>query len=67
MPDALRQQFSAEDAKALERALALDPRPHYHDDEERQYGMPFKGYDIIFVVKAGTLRVVEWKEVSSRH
>lgn len=65
MPDALRQLFSAEDAKALERVLALDPRPHYHDDEERKYGMPFKGFDIIFVVKAGVLRVMEWKEVSS--
>ena len=60
MPDALRHLFSTEDATALEHALALDPRPHYHDDETRLYGMPFKGYDISFSVVDGVLRIENW-------
>lgn len=56
VPDHLRQLFTADELHVLEEVLALDPRPHYHDDD-RQYGMPFKGYDIRFHVSDGTLYV----------
>lgn len=65
MPDALRNLFTTEDAKALEHALALDPRPHYHDDETRLYGMPFKDYDISFSVVDGVLRIEKWVKKSA--
>ncbi len=39
--------------------LALDPRPHYHDDPQRIYGMNFGGYDVRFRVADGVLVVVE--------
>jgi hypothetical protein len=45
----------------LRQTLALDPRPHYHDDATRQYGMPFMGYDIRFHVSNGVLTVDCWK------
>ena len=51
--------------KALEHALALDPRPHYHDDETRLYGMPFKDYDISFSVVDGVLRIEKWVKKSA--
>ena len=51
--------LSEEDRVTVERLLALDPRPHYHDDPERVYGMPFKGRDIRFRVADGVLTVVE--------
>ncbi len=35
---------------ALIKVLSLDPRPHYHNDAEKIYGMPFAGYDIRFKV-----------------
>ncbi len=60
LPDELRGLFAPEEANALEHALALDPRPHYHDDQTRLYGMPFKGYDICFSVAEGVLRVEKW-------
>ena len=65
MPDALRNLFTPEDAKALEHALALDPRPHYHDDETRLYGMPFKDYDISFSVSGDVLHIEKWVKKSA--
>ena len=45
---------------SLVETLALDPRPSYHDDPERVYGMPFSGYDVRFKVSAeGMLTVVD--------
>ena len=58
-PEELRQGFTAEELAAIFRILALDPRPRYHADPQRVYGMPFAGRDIRFVVADNTLRVVE--------
>lgn len=59
-PDELRAFFSVDDLRALCRILELDPRPQYHDDSERVYGMPFAGCDVRFKVSAdGVLHVVE--------
>ena len=60
MPAELHALLSEADAVALEKALALDPRPHYHEDDGREYGMPFRGMDVIFVVTDGVLRVLRW-------
>lgn len=60
IPDELRGLLTPEDAIALEHALALDPRPHYHDDQMRLYGMPFKDLDISFSVAEGVLRIEKW-------
>jgi len=45
----------------LREVLSFDPRPQYHDDPERVYGMPFAGYDIRFKVENRLLTVVEAK------
>ncbi len=37
--------------KPLTQALAADPRPRYHDDPQRVYGMAFGGYNILFSVE----------------
>lgn len=44
---------------ALVETLQLDPRPSYHDDPERVYGLSFAGYNVRFTVSDGTLHVVE--------
>lgn len=54
--------FSDEEREALRETLALDPRPHYHEDG-RTYGMPFGGYDIRFHVSEGVLYVDEWSKI----
>lgn len=58
-PRELRSLFAEEDYSALYKILELDPRPQYHNDPERVYGMPFGGYDVRFVVDGGVLTVVE--------
>jgi tRNA-Thr(GGU) m(6)t(6)A37 methyltransferase TsaA len=59
MPEALQDVFAEDELRVLEQTLALDPRPHYHDDD-RQYGMPFGGYDIRFHVTEGVVTVDGW-------
>lgn len=59
-PDKYREMFSDADYMALCKVLALDPRPQYHDDPCRVYGMPFGCYDVRFTVSAdGVLEVVD--------
>lgn len=50
--------FDADDLQVLKEVLSLDPRPHYHDDATREYGMPFKDKDIRFRVEGGILHIL---------
>ena len=59
IPDHLAKLFSAEDLETLRQTLSLDPRPSYHDDPQRIYGMPFGDYDVRFRVEDNTVTVVE--------
>lgn len=43
---------------ALTELLARDPRPQYHDDKERVYGMSYGDFEIKFRVDGETLYVV---------
>ena len=58
IPDDLARQFTADNHHALCEVLAQDPRPRYHDDPDRIYGMPFAGHDVKFRVADGTVHVV---------
>ncbi|MBQ5626475.1 MAG: tRNA (N6-threonylcarbamoyladenosine(37)-N6)-methyltransferase TrmO [Bacteroidaceae bacterium] len=63
-PEDLRALFCGEDFVALCKLLELDPRPQYHNDPERVYGMPFAGYDVRFrVSNKGVLEVLEVKNI----
>ena len=43
---------------SLVETLRLDPRPSYHDDPSRIYGLSFGGYNVRFKVEDGVLTVV---------
>lgn len=43
--------------EALVETLSLDPRPSYHDDPEREYGLSFAGMNVRFKVFLRTLTV----------
>ena len=58
-PPSLAQRLDPRDREVVQRLLALDPRPHYHDDPQRIYGMPFAGRDVRFRVADGILTVVQ--------
>ncbi len=51
--------FSSSELEALQELLAEDPRPQYHDDPERIYGLSYLGRDIRFRVDGGSLTVTE--------
>ncbi len=44
---------------SLVETLRLDPRPSYHDDPERIYGLSFAGLNVRFQVKESVLTVVD--------
>ncbi|MBO5480102.1 MAG: tRNA (N6-threonylcarbamoyladenosine(37)-N6)-methyltransferase TrmO [Clostridia bacterium] len=58
-PLALQAQIPEEKREGLIECLADDPRPSYHDDITRIYGMAFGGYQIRFRVERDTLYVVD--------
>ena len=43
--------------ESLLQTLSLDPRPSYHDDPEREYGLSFAGLNVRFKVSEDTLTV----------
>ena len=45
--------------ESLVQTLSLDPRPSYHDDPEREYGMAFAGMNVRFKVSSNVLTVVD--------
>ncbi len=59
MPEELRELFAPNELKALLATLEQDPRPQYHDDPLRIYGMPFGGRDVRFRVEGQRLLVVQ--------
>lgn len=58
-PPELLNKVPPGDREALLAVLAADPRPHYHRDPERVYGMGFAGAQVRFTVGEGRVRVVE--------
>ena len=46
------------DRESLAQVLSLDPRPRYHDDPRKVYGMAFGGRDVRFSVDGKTLKVI---------
>ncbi len=57
-PKDLLDKVSESQRKPLIEVLAHDPRPQYHDDPERVYGMKFGGMEIKFKVDRMFLSVV---------
>lgn len=57
-PEHLQLGFTADEVRTISQALSQDPRPHYHHDPARIYGMPFAGRDIKFRIADGTAEVL---------
>lgn len=59
MPSELSARITDKEViPSLIETLQLDPRPSYHDDPEREYGMSFAGYNIRFKVNDDILQVI---------
>ncbi len=46
------------DREAVAAVLRQDPRPAYHDDPDRLYGLSWGSYDVHFTVQDGIVRIV---------
>lgn len=57
-PQALLEQVPKEHRQALLGVLAQDPRPSYHADPQRVYGMEFAGLEVNFRVRENVLTVL---------
>lgn len=59
VPPEMEAALGADATAVLRQVLALDPRPHYQNDANKTYGMPFEGCDVRFTVQGNVLTVVE--------
>ena len=50
--------------EGLRGVLENDPRPRYHDDPERVYGMEYAGFEVKFRVENGVLTVLDIKKAA---
>ena len=64
LPDSLATRVPQDKIASLIATLEQDPRPRYHDDPDRIYGMPFLNLDIRFKVCESTLTVVAIERIS---
>lgn len=59
IPQTVSSKFNDSQLEALRKVLELDPRPQYHDDPKKVYGMMYAGIDVKFCVADGVLTVVD--------
>lgn len=63
LPPELAAKIPADKLEALRGVLERDPRPAYHSDPERVYGLPYAGKDVRFRVDGERLTVVDVAEL----
>lgn len=51
---------------SLTEVLQLDPRPSYHNNPDRIYGMLYGNYNVKFTVKEDILEIIEIQSLSSQ-
>lgn len=66
MPSDVRGMLNDDEINALTETLALDPRPQYHDDSLKTYGLLFNGLDIHFTVDGTKLIVTDAKKIAKK-
>ena len=62
-PSELLEKFPKAKQPAIVEVLKQDPRPAYHEDAQRQYGVAFAGFNVRFCVEEGVLTVFEVLEI----
>ena len=53
------EEMSSEEMSALLGVLAQNPRPQYHDDPTRIYGMAFDRWNIRFTIDGDVLHIID--------
>ena len=63
VPEFIRTAYQDDFLQIITQLLAQDPRPHYHNDPARVYGMTYADYNIRFQVEDDVLTIVEIEHV----
>lgn len=63
IPNEVAKDVAPERLDEIKELLAQDPRPSYHNDEDREYGMTYAGLDISFKAKDSCLTVTKIAKV----
>lgn len=58
-PTELLEIIPEQKRKGIIEVLKQDPRPSYHNNPERRYGVAYAGFDVHFTVRDGVVRVFE--------
>ncbi len=58
LPEQIATRFSDQQITALQKILASDPRPRYHDNPDRIYGIEFAGEDIKFKINGNKVTIL---------
>jgi tRNA-Thr(GGU) m(6)t(6)A37 methyltransferase TsaA len=58
-PEEILKKIPEEKRAGIIQILSQDPRPSYHDDPDRIYGVAYAGMNVRFTVKDGTAAVFE--------
>lgn len=59
IPNDISEKLTDKQTRELQQILSLDPRPHYHHDSNRIYGMTYAGHNVRFKVEGNLLTIVE--------
>lgn len=59
IPQRFHNLFTPTQLKALYKTLELDPRPRYHNNNNKEYGMHFYNYEIHFILDNNILKVTD--------
>ena len=59
IPDDIKTQLTSDEISELTALLSQDPRPHYKDEGNAEYGMSFKDKNVNFKVNDGVISVTK--------
>lgn len=59
IPEELSSSLSEENLEALKGVLAADPRPHYHQDENRIYSFVFAKREFKFQIRGDCVEILQ--------
>ena len=57
IPESIKSSLTQEETEELTSLLSQDPRPHYKEDGDAEYGMSFKNKNVNFKVESGIISV----------
>lgn len=64
LPETFARRFDPASCDALRGLLAQDPRPRYHDDPSKTYGLSYDGCNVRFKVEGDLLSVVDVEDIA---